>query len=123
MNSKVASILILAMLAIGTLAWYTFGPFSHPMGIHLNPSSVVPLGRVQEKMNPVSPNGGGSRTGSASILLPPQIDLIQYENRDLTENYYKISFPSSWQIQAGKPDGYSLLCASGKGSVTLTTGR
>jgi hypothetical protein len=93
MNKKVIFIALLTLIALGGLAFYTYGPASHPIGPTVNPVSLKP---TLEQNN-----------GSVNI----------YHNRDLAENFYTIQFPQSWQLRPNQPGGYSFTFSGGTAKV------
>jgi hypothetical protein len=98
MNKKVMTVIILAVIALGIVYLYSFGPLANQrQAIQPNPESLKPT------------------TG----LVPTQ-GMSEYHNRDLKENYYRISFSQTWQIKSGATLGsYLFSFNTGTGSVEL----
>jgi hypothetical protein len=97
MNNKVIVIGFLTLLALGGLRFYTYGPASHPLGPTVNPASLKPT--------PAQSNGGSTSA------------VNTYHNRDLTENFYAIQFPQSWQLGPNQPGGYAFTFSDGTAKV------
>jgi hypothetical protein len=98
MNKKVIFITLLTLVALGGLIFYTYGPASHPIGPTVNPASLKPT---------PTQNNTGSSTSAVNT----------YHNRDLTENFYTIQFPQSWQLGPNQPGGYSFSFSGGTAKV------
>jgi hypothetical protein len=98
MNKKVMTVIILAVIALGIVYLYSFGPLANRgQAVQPNPESLKPtVGQV--------PTSGTS----------------EYHNRDLKENYYRIRFPQTWQVKSGSVLGsYFFSFSTGMGSVEL----
>ncbi len=93
MNKKVIFVAIFTLVALGGLIFYTYGPASHPIGPTVNPASLKPT--------PAQDNGS----------------VNTYHNRDLTENFYTIQFPQSWQLGPNQPGEYSFTFSGGTAKV------
>ena len=103
MNKVVISIFALAIIALGGLTAYTFSPLSK--------KSIVP------QVNPASlrPTQSSAQIGSSTPIA-----LNVYHNRDMTENYYTISVPKSWQLQPNQPAGsYAFSYPDGTSTIEL----
>ena len=99
MNNKVIFIVILTIIALGSLTFYTFGPGSTGHIIPtVNPSSLKP-----------SPVASSTSSNNATVNA--------YHNRDFTENFYTIQFPRSWQIGANQAGSYAFTFVSGNAKV------
>lgn len=94
MNKKVITVIILATIALVILYLYSFGPLANRRHIaQVNPESLKP-------------------TSSQ--------DISEYNNRDLKENYYHITFPQTWLVEQGTATGGYLFSFDVlKGSVEL----
>jgi hypothetical protein len=102
MNQRVAIIFILTLVAIGCLTYYTFGPSSNShVGSRGNPESLKP-----------------SQTTVASQNSEP---FEFYHNRDITENFYGMEIPQSWQIQSSTSNAgeYDFNFDNGSAKVEL----
>jgi len=102
MNKKVAIIFVLTLAALGYLIYYSFGPSSTThIGPQVNPESLKPT-----KSTAVSQNNE-----------TPKI----YHNKDITENFYAIIVPQSWQIQssASRAGEYDFNFSGGTAKVEL----
>jgi hypothetical protein len=103
MNKVVISIFAIAILALGGLTAYTFSPLSR--------KSIVP------QVNPASlkPTQSATQVGSSTPVA-----ASVYHNRDMTENYYTVSVPQSWQRVPNTPAGsYSFTYTDGTSTVEL----
>jgi len=98
MNKKVIFVALLTLVALGGLAFYTYGPASHPVGPTVNPASLKPT---------PTQNNISSSTSAVNT----------YHNRDLMENFYTIQFPQSWQLGPNQPGSYSLTFNGGTAKV------
>jgi hypothetical protein len=98
MNKKVVTVIILAVIALGIVYLYSFGPLANQrQAIRPNPESLKPT------------TGQGVTQG-----------MSEYHNRDLKENYYRIGFPQTWQVKAGTALGsYLFSFNTGTGSAEL----
>jgi hypothetical protein len=90
--------MVLTVIALVVLYLYSFGPLADRRHTaHSNPASLRPT-TVQ-----------GATAGTN-----------EYHNRDLKENYFRVSIARSWQVKPGKTTGsYSLSFAAGTGSIEL----
>jgi hypothetical protein len=101
MNKKVAIILVLTLVALGYLAFYTFAPASltHP-GPQVNPESLKP--------SPAASAGRNTTT------------LQAFHNKDLAENFYTVSVPKYWMIQSSaSPGEYDFVFTGGMAKTEL----
>lgn len=98
MNKKVMTVIILAVIALGIVYLYSFGPLANQRQVvQPNPESLKPT------------------TGQVSSQ-----GMTEYHNRDLKENYYRIDLPQSWQVKSGAALGSYLFSSNaGKGSAEL----
>jgi hypothetical protein len=98
MNKKVVSIIILAVIALGIVYLYSFSPLANRgQAVQPNPESLKPT------------TGQGATQG-----------MSEYHNGDLKENYYRISFPQTWQVKSGAALGSYLFSFNiGTGSTEL----
>jgi hypothetical protein len=101
MNKKVIAILILTAAALVLLTLYAFGPLIPKTSPHHNPVSLKP-----------------AEAGKVAVG-PQNVPFVTYHNKDVRENYYTVGVPQTWQVTAGKPGGYELRFAGGRGTVRL----
>jgi len=102
MDKKVIFIFILTIIALGYLAYYSFGPSStNRLGPSVNPESLKPTQTVTNAQN--------SKT------------LDVYHNKDVAENFYAVSIPVSWKIQssASQAGKYEFNFSGGTARVEL----
>jgi hypothetical protein len=100
MNKPVMAVLVLTIIAVGLLTLYSFGPLAqHRTHTRLNPASL-------------EPSVGGAASASADTAR------AAYHSQDVRENYYTVSFPRTWQIQAGATPG-SYAASFGEGTCTI----
>lgn len=101
MNKPVITVLVLTVAAVALLALYSFGPLAqYRGGARLNPSSLEPV-----------PSTGATAAAADTAS-------VAFHNRDARENYYTVSFPTSWHVGAGKaPGSYSV--SPDKGTLTV----
>jgi hypothetical protein len=98
MNKKVVTVIIVAVIALGIVYLYSFGPLANRgQVVQPNPESLKPT------------------TGQVSTS-----GMSEYHNRDLKENYYRIDFPQTWQVKSGAALGsYLFSFNTGTGSAEL----
>ncbi len=101
MNKKVIAVFILTIIALAVLWAYSFGPFSRVVTIRVNPASLNP-------------------TPQQNIVESKSISFNVYHNRDLSENFYTIKFPQTWQPKQNSSAGsYHFIFDNGSGSTEL----
>jgi hypothetical protein len=101
MNKKIIIIFILTIIALAVLWLYSFGPLAGTRVAKPNPASL-------------------KSTSQQTIVGNQNIAFNVYHNKDLTENFYTIKFPQSWQLQTGSPAGsYHFTFDKGSGSAEL----
>lgn len=99
MNKKVITIAILTLSALIVLTLFSFGPLSNI--------------RKKSGINPASLNPAQQPSAGVS-------DTKAYNNVDVKENYYGISFPKDWQIGTGNaPGSYTINFSGGNGEIRL----
>ncbi len=102
MNEKVIVIFILTFVALGFLTFYTFGPSSTTrIGPQINPESLKPV--------------------KVEVTNQNKESFVEYHNKDITENFYSVRIPQSWQIQTNisHPGGYDFLYDKGTAKIEL----
>jgi hypothetical protein len=81
MNKRVTIIFILTIIALCSLTYYSFSPSSSGhLSPSVNPESLKPTQTAAEAQNNET--------------------LEVYHNKDVTENFYAVSIPTSWKIQS-----------------------
>jgi hypothetical protein len=101
MNKKIIIIFILTIIALVVLWLYSFGPLAGTKVAKVNPESL----KTVSQQNAIS---------GQSIIFNI------YHNKDLTENFYTIKFPQSWQLQIENSAGsYHFVFDKGNGSAEL----
>lgn len=99
MNKKIIFISLLTLVALVFLYLYSFGPLANwRTARNFNPTSLLPT-------TASFVNGGSKNTVGKNETYNA------YHNRDARENYYTISLPQSWQINAGKDPGSYAITA------------
>ena len=98
MSNKVIFILLVTLVALGGLTYYTFGPGAKARAPAINPISLQPT--------PVSNTSAGA-VGAFNA----------YHNKDLAENFYTIQFPQSWHLGPNQPGGYAFTFTGGSAKV------
>lgn len=102
MNKKIIFIFILTVIALAILTFYAFGPSS---AIHINPQP-----------NPVSLQS----TTAQTTVGQKNLALSVYHNKDLAENFYSVSVPQSWGVQASTQAGeYDFAFDGGTAKIGL----
>lgn len=99
MNKKVIIILILTIIALAYLTYYSFGT-AH-IGVRPNPKSLKPTHTIVASENKET--------------------FAVYHNKDVSENYYTVSIPQSWQIQPASAQAgeYNFKFDNGTAKVDL----
>ncbi len=101
MNKKVITIFIVTIAALAMLWAYAFGPLSGTTIPKANPASLQP-------------------TATRTTVNNQNVPFNAYHNRDLTENFYTIKFPQTWQSQSSTQVGnYQFIFSNGSGSSAL----
>ncbi len=101
MNKKVIIIFILTLAALALLWAYAFGPLSGAITAKVNPASLQPIATQTKISN-------------------QNVAFNAYHNKDLTENFYTVKFPQSWQLQpSGQIGSYQFIFDNGNGSAVL----
>ncbi len=101
MNKKVIAIFILTIAGLGILWAYSFGPLSGATIPKANPASLQP-------------------TATQTTVSNQAVAFNVYHNKDLTENFYTIKFPQTWQLQPSSQVGnYQFTFGNGSGSAAL----
>ena len=95
MNKKVIFIIILTIIALILVYFYSFGPLAKTRLSHsINQQSAKP---TTEKLN----------------LNNQQVFFNTYHNKDTKENYYSVKTPSDWQIvQSSVPGSYNFTTSN-----------
>jgi hypothetical protein len=103
MNKRVGIVLILATIALIVLWAYSFGPFAQKT-------------KPRHRVNPISLK----TTPRHAIVAQESLAFDNYRNRDVTENFYTISFPQTWQRQVNNiVGGYKFTFTDGIGTSDL----